>query len=263
MGQVIGYARVSSVGQDYEAQVQRLQEAGATKLFAEKRSGLDSERPELQRCLEYLREGDTLIITKLDRLARSTAHLHQIVEGLNAKSVGFRVLDDPTLDTTTRTGKLVFGILASIAEFETALRKERQMEGIAKAKAEGRVGGRPKLVTDEVAERIQRLRTAGCPLGKLQLKWASRKPQCRSRWRGRRSQGYVVLNSVPRGRCIDATVLTMLKCGRELTGGGRRFDGRTHIEDFRSTLRPKPIPTRPPFPWASYCPYLPLCDGTR
>ena len=105
--------------------------------------------------------GTCWLVTKLDRLARSAAHLHQIVEALNQKGVGFRVLDDPSLDTTTRTGKLVFGILASIAEFETALRRERQMEGIAKAKAEGRTGGRPALITDEVKATIVRLKERG------------------------------------------------------------------------------------------------------
>ena len=170
MGEIIGYARVSSVGQRHEGQVERLKEAGATKVFAEKVSGLDKERPELARCLEYLREGDTLLITKLDRLARSTSHLHQIVEGLTAKGVGFKVLDDVSLDTTTRTGKLVFGILASIAEFEMALRKERQMEGIAKAKAEGRTGGRPKLVTPEVEAEIVKLREGGMSIRKIAAK---------------------------------------------------------------------------------------------
>jgi DNA invertase Pin-like site-specific DNA recombinase len=167
MGQVIGYARVSTTGQDHETQVARLQAAGADKVFSEKKGGLDRERAELARCLDYVREGDTLIITKLDRLARSTAHLHEIVEGLNAKGVGFKVLDDPSLDTTTRTGKLVFGILASIAEFETALRKERQMEGIAKAKTEGRMGGRPKLVSDETVAEIKRLRDEGLSIRKV------------------------------------------------------------------------------------------------
>lgn len=161
MGQVVGYARVSTTGQDFDAQVDRLKAEGATKVFAEKRSGLDGDRPELERCLDYVREGDLLLITKLDRLARSTTHLHQMVDTLMAKGVGFRVLDDPTLDTTSRTGKLVFGILASIAEFETELRKERQMEGIAKARAEGRVGGRPKMISDEVKERMLALRNDG------------------------------------------------------------------------------------------------------
>lgn len=158
---IVGYARVSSTSQDYATQVEKLTAAGATKIFSEKLSGLDRDRPELARCLEYVRESDTLIITKLDRLARSTVQLHQIVEELNAKDVGFKVLDDSGVDTTTRTGRLVFGILASIAEFETALRKERQLEGIAKAKAEGRATGRPVQVDDDVVARIKQAKAEG------------------------------------------------------------------------------------------------------
>ncbi|MDX0283607.1 recombinase family protein [Sinorhizobium meliloti] len=155
---IIGYARVSSTGQDHTTQIERLKAAGAEKVFEEKLSGLDRERPELARALEFAREGDVLVVTKLDRLARSAAHLHEITETLDRKGVGFKVLDDASLDTTTRTGKLVFGILASIAEFETALRKERQMEGIARAKAEGRTGGRPKTVDED---HIRELKAGG------------------------------------------------------------------------------------------------------
>lgn len=158
---IVAYARVSTRQQDFQTQVDRLKEAGAEKVFTEKRSGLDGERPELGRCLEYVREGDTLIVTKLDRLARSTADLYRIVSDLQEKGVGFKVLDDSAVDTTTRTGKLVMGILALIAEFETEIRKERQMEGIAKAREEGRVGGRPPKVTEETRETIRRLRDEG------------------------------------------------------------------------------------------------------
>jgi DNA invertase Pin-like site-specific DNA recombinase len=98
------------------------------------RSGVDAGRPALKRCLEYLREGDMLLVTKIDRLPRSTADLYSIVQKLGDKGVAFRVVDDPTIDTTTRTGKLVMGILALIAEFENNIRRERQMDGIAKAK---------------------------------------------------------------------------------------------------------------------------------
>lgn len=167
MGQIIGYARVSSTGQDYETQIDKLRAAGAEKLFSEKQSGLDKDRPELAKCMDYVREGDTLLITKLDRLARSASHLHQIVDQLTAKGVGFRVLDDSGVDTTTRTGKLMFGILASFAEFETALRRERQMEGIAKAKAKGKTGGRPKRITDEVMAEIHRLHSEGESIRKI------------------------------------------------------------------------------------------------
>lgn len=167
MGSIVAYARVSTGQQDYQSQVDRLTAAGATKVFSEKRSGLDGGRPELAECMRYVREGDTLIVTKLDRLARSTADLYKIVTELAGKGVGFKVLDDAAVDTTTRTGKLVMGILALIAEFETEIRKERQMEGIAKAKAEGRMGGRPKLVTDDIEGRIRELRGAGTSIRKI------------------------------------------------------------------------------------------------
>lgn len=167
MGSIVAYARVSTGQQDYQSQVDRLAAAGATKVFSEKRSGLDGGRPELAECMRYVRDGDTLIVTKLDRLARSTADLYKIVTELADKGVAFKVLDDAAVDTTTRTGKLVMGILALIAEFETEIRRERQMEGIAKAKAEGRMGGRPKLVTSDVEHRIRELKEQGLSIRKI------------------------------------------------------------------------------------------------
>lgn len=164
---LVGYARVSSRGQSYESQVDRLNQAGVSKLFSEKKSGLDGKRPELQRCLDFLREGDTLIITKMDRLARSTSDLYRILNALAEKGVGFKVLDDPLVDTESRTGKLVMGILALIAEFETDIRRERQMEGIARAKIEGRVGGRPKVITADVEDRITNLRREGLSIRRI------------------------------------------------------------------------------------------------
>lgn len=158
---IVGYARVSTGRQDTSGQIDRLMTAGAGKIFAEKRSGLDGERPELARCLEYLREGDTLVVTKLDRLARSASDLYRIVARLTDNGVAFKVLDDSAVDTSSRTGKLILGILALIAEFETEIRRERQLEGIARAKARGRSGGRPSLVTSEVREQISRLRSEG------------------------------------------------------------------------------------------------------
>jgi DNA invertase Pin-like site-specific DNA recombinase len=164
---IVGYARVSSTGQDHQTQIDRLKEVGCEKVFSEKLSGLDRDRPELQKALEFVREGDVLIITKLDRLARSASHLHQIVDGLTAKCVGFRVLDDSGIDTTTRSGKLLFGILASFAEFETALRRERQLDGIAKAKAEGKTGGRPALITSEIKAHIATMKKDGASVRKI------------------------------------------------------------------------------------------------
>jgi len=106
----VGYARVSSLGHDLAVQLAKLE--GCDKVFKEKRSGVDAGRPELKACLEYLREGDTLLVTKLDRLARSTPDLYRIVSQLVERGVTFKVVDDPSIDTSTRTGKLIMGILA-------------------------------------------------------------------------------------------------------------------------------------------------------
>jgi DNA invertase Pin-like site-specific DNA recombinase len=157
----VGYARVSSTGQDLYVQLQKLEAAGCDKVFKEKRSGVDAGRPELKRCLEYLREGDTLLVTKIDRLARSTSDLYRIVSLLAEKGVAFKVTDDPTIDTTSRTGKLVMGILALIAEFENDIRHERQMDGIKKAKERGVRFGRKLQLVPEKVKQIRKLRAAG------------------------------------------------------------------------------------------------------
>jgi DNA invertase Pin-like site-specific DNA recombinase len=161
----VGYARVSSLGQDLAVQLEKLK--GCDKVFKEKRSGVDAGRPELKACLEYLREGDTLLVTKLDRLARSTPDLYRIVSQLTERQVGFKVVDDPSIDTSTRTSKLIMGILALIAEFENDIRRERQQDGIDKAKAEGvRFGPKP-LLTLEVVQKIKELRSGGATVPEI------------------------------------------------------------------------------------------------
>ena len=153
---VVGYARVSSVGQSLEVQQEKLVSYGVNKLFAEKLSGTTAARPELKSCLDYVRAGDVLVITKLDRLARSTLHLHKIVNDLNNRGVGFKVLDQ-SIDTTTKEGRLLFSILASLAEFETELRAERTNEGRIAAMGRGvKFGAKPKLTEDQIAEMIQK-----------------------------------------------------------------------------------------------------------
>jgi DNA invertase Pin-like site-specific DNA recombinase len=161
MAPVIGYARVSSTGQDLVVQLDKLEAAGCNKIFKEKRSGVDAGRPELKRCIEYLRDGDTLLVTKIDRLARSTSDLYRIISMLAEKGVAFKVTDDPAIDTTSRTGKLVMGILALIAEFENDIRRERQMDGIAKAKHRGVMFGRKAELTPERIAQIKKFRKAG------------------------------------------------------------------------------------------------------
>lgn len=143
----IGYARVSSVGQSLDIQNDKLTEYGCEKIYQEKKTGTTADRSELKAILDYVRDGDYLVITKLDRLARSTFHLTQIADGLKNKNVELIVLDQ-NIDTSTPTGKLLFNMLASIAEFETEIRKERQLEGIEKAKAKGVQFGRKAKLTD-------------------------------------------------------------------------------------------------------------------
>src|SRR5215831_16010487 len=164
----VGYARVSSTGQDLDVQLERLK--CCEKVFKEKRSGVDAGRPELKRCLEYLREDDTLLVTKLDRLARSTSDLYRIISQLADKGVSFKVIDDPSIDTTSRTGKLVMGILALIAEFENDIRRERQMDGIAKAKERGVHFGRKLELTAEKIAEIKSLRQSGITVPEIMHK---------------------------------------------------------------------------------------------
>ena len=155
----IGYARVSSTGQSLEVQQDQLSAAGCEKVFAEKRSGTSmTGRQALEDAIEFAREGDTLIVTRLDRLARSGSDLQNIVTRLNAKGVGFRCLQQGAVDTTTGMGKLVLGILGAVAEFEADIRKERQLEGIAKAKEAGVYKGRKPSVN---VEAVKALKVAG------------------------------------------------------------------------------------------------------
>lgn len=168
----VGYARVSSTGQALNVQLDLLREAGCEKVYSEKRSGLDGGRLELAKCIDYLREGDVLVVTKLDRLARSTSDLYSIIGRLKDKGVAFQCLDNRDLDTTTKAGKLLIGMLALIAEFEADIRKERQLEGIAKAKERGvRFGRAPSIDSDQIEE-LRRLRVAGTLIKDLQKQFS-------------------------------------------------------------------------------------------
>lgn len=148
----IGYARVSTADQSLDVQTDQLKGAGCEKVFAEKRSGASTTgRVELEAALNYCREGDVFVVTRLDRVARSVVDLRGIVDRLQAKGVGFRALQQGAIDTTTSEGRLMLSILGSFAEFELDIRKERQREGIEKAKAEGKYNGtKPRLDPAEV-----------------------------------------------------------------------------------------------------------------
>ena len=149
---LVGYARVSSTGQKLEVQVDKLKKAGCKKIFQEKISGVDQKRPALKECLNYLREDDTLLITKLDRLARSNVHLNQIVSDLEKNSIGFYILDQ-NIDLSTPIGKMMFQMLSVFAEFENNIRKERQADGIKKALAKNvKFGARPQFNHDDLSK---------------------------------------------------------------------------------------------------------------
>ena len=154
----IGYARVSTVGQSLDVQLDKLKDC--EKIFQEKMSGTNDKRPRLKACLEYVREGDSLVITRLDRLARSTLHLCQIAAELEHKKVDLQVLDQ-NINTSDATGRLLFNLLGAIAQFETEIRAERQAEGIRKAKERGvKLGKKKKLTNEQIAE-LQTKRSEG------------------------------------------------------------------------------------------------------
>ncbi len=154
----IGYARVSSVGQNLEVQLAKL--ASCDKVFQEKASAISSQQPRLKACLEYVREADTLMVSRLDRLARSTLHLCQIAAELQRKQVNLLVVDQ-NIDTSDATGRLLFHMLGAIAQFETEIRAERQMEGILKAKERGVKFGRHRTLTPTQIAELQQRREQG------------------------------------------------------------------------------------------------------
>src|SRR5713226_7309879 len=154
----VGYARVSSVGQSLNVQLDKLHQCD--KIFQEKQSGTSDQRPQLAACLEYVRDGDTLVVTRLDRLARSTLHLCQIAAELHRKQVHLQVLDQH-IETSNATGRLLFNMLGAIAQFETELRAERQMDGIRKARERGVHLGRTKRLTSQQSATLRQQRAQG------------------------------------------------------------------------------------------------------
>jgi DNA invertase Pin-like site-specific DNA recombinase len=159
MGQMVGYARVSSAGQSLDVQLQKLTAVGCDRIFQEKRSGRQVDnRPELTACLSYVRDGDTLVISRLDRAARSVLDLAKMADLLQRKGVALRVLDQG-LDTSTSEGRLMFNLLGAFAEFESDIRKERQADGILMAKQKGVKSGRRPVLTAEQVQKLRRLYT--------------------------------------------------------------------------------------------------------
>jgi DNA invertase Pin-like site-specific DNA recombinase len=148
MGHQLGYARVSTTDQQPQLQVDALQHAGCYRVFTEIASGARADRPVLAQVLDQLRPGDTLVVWKLDRLGRSLRHLVDTVTSLADRGIGFCSLQE-AIDTTTPGGKLVFHVFAALAEFERDLIRERTSAGLAAARARGRQGGRPMVLTGD------------------------------------------------------------------------------------------------------------------
>jgi DNA invertase Pin-like site-specific DNA recombinase len=143
---LIGYMRVSTTDQTHHLQRDALRAGGCQRFYEDTCSGMTSERPGLSRALDAVRAGDALVVWKLDRIGRSLNHVVGLVSDLQARGAGLKVLTGG-IDTTNATGRLVFGIFATLAEFERDLIKERTLAGLAAARARGRNGGRPRLMT--------------------------------------------------------------------------------------------------------------------
>ncbi len=153
---LVGYARVSTQEQNADLQDDDLRKAGCQRIFIDKVSGATTDRPELAAALDYLRAGDVLCVWRLDRLGRSLKHLVQVVADLEERGAGFRSLHE-SIDTTTPTGRLIFHIFASLAEFERDLIRERTTAGLAAARARGRQGGRKPSLTPKKVKIARRM----------------------------------------------------------------------------------------------------------
>ncbi len=153
---IIGYARVSTDDQNLDLQKDALKKEKCEKIFEEKKSGKDFQREQLDRALEILRAGDTLVVWRLDRLGRSLKNLIELVTRLEDRKINFKSITE-NIDTTTATGKLIFHIFAALAEFERNLIRERTNAGLTAARARGRFGGRPKRLKEKEVSMIKTL----------------------------------------------------------------------------------------------------------
>jgi DNA invertase Pin-like site-specific DNA recombinase len=154
---VYGYARVSTDGQTLEGQIDQLRKAGAIKVYAEKQSGAKTDRAELKKVIKVLKPEDVLLVTKLDRLARSLKDILNVLDSISKNGVKFKVLNDPAMDTTNATGKFLMQVLGSVAELERSLILQRTSEGRRRALANGiKFGRKPKLNQYQIKEALER-----------------------------------------------------------------------------------------------------------
>jgi len=163
----IGYARVSTQEQNLDLQLQALRQAGCKRIFREKVSRASRQRPEFQRMLDQIREGDTIVVWKLDRLARSTRDLLETMETIREAGARFQSLSEPWADTTTHAGKMIMTVFAGIAEFERDLIRERTAAGRRAAKSRGVRFGRPPKLNAEQEQLVRRLISGGKPVSEV------------------------------------------------------------------------------------------------
>lgn len=169
---IVGYARVSTQDQDLSAQLEALQAAKASPIYREKISGTRADRPQLSKLMAALKPGDVVVVTKLDRLGRSTRELLDLIDGISKAGASFRSLGDPLWDTSSSQGRLLSTLLAAIAEFERDLIRERTGDGRRRAMANGvKFGRKPKLSTYQRAEAVKR-RSAGETLASIAKSYA-------------------------------------------------------------------------------------------
>ncbi len=206
---LVGYARVSTVDQDagFDAQLRELKVAGCEEFFSEKVSSV-AERAKLDECLKFVRKGDTIVVTKLDRLARSMRDLLEIVDAIKAKGAELRILA-MNLDTSNATGELMLNVLGSVAQFERSMMLERQREGIAKAKADGKYKGRAPTAQRKAAD-VLRLHAEGIGSAEIveQLE-ISRSSVCRIIRADREKKARAACPCVGSGaitHCVPATI---------------------------------------------------------
>jgi DNA invertase Pin-like site-specific DNA recombinase len=160
MADLIGYARISPADQSPDLQEDALKKAGCLRVFSDRASGATDQRPELERMLDHLRPGDSVVVWRLDRLARSLRNLIEIVRRLEEKKVGLKSLQE-SIDTTTSSGKLIFHVFGALAEFERELIRERTRAGLEAARARGRKGGRPSVMTRDKLAAARKLYESG------------------------------------------------------------------------------------------------------
>ena len=159
---LVGYARVSTLDQNLDLQLDALQAAGCERTFSDRTTGARADRPGLRDALGFARDGDLLLVWKLDRLSRSLSHLVETVQELERRGIGFRSLTEG-LDTSNSGGKAIFPLFAAIASVERTLIQERTRAGLAAARQRGRIGGRPKLLTTEKLAAATKLLASGTP----------------------------------------------------------------------------------------------------